>query len=454
MAAPTPPPQQQQDALLALNLLSQINKLNLKAFSAKSKKALIFTILNDTVQAVRYDRAVLLSFEGNSPTILGVSGQSSFESRADLARRWTALVKDLQDIGKPQILTQDSFSKEKRLWLETAEASPKPNVLWMPIVAEGKQHLGLWLERWNNGAWANQEGEILGFLMQAYGLAWDKFIPKFNFKFLKNPRLWIVASIITLALLSIRIPLRVVAPCEVVPKDPILITAPLEDIVAKIEVKPGEKVKKDDILFEYDKRVATESLRAAIQQTEVAQRDLNRAKTLGLSDDKALTEISVLAAKLKKEQVNLSLAKYRFSQLTVKAPNDGTVMIEDPDTWRGKPVQVGEKIMMLINPNKTKIRIWIPESDNVALDPKRNIRVILNIDPEKTREAKLLYISNAGTISDKHLPSFIAEADWIEQPTDVKPGLKGTAVLYGENISLFYWIIRKPWSYFRNFTGF
>ena len=79
-------PQQQKDILAAVNLLSLINKHNLKTFHVKTRKALIFHILNDTVQVVRYDRAVLWSFEGDSPTILGVSGQSSFNPKREFGK--------------------------------------------------------------------------------------------------------------------------------------------------------------------------------------------------------------------------------------------------------------------------------------------------------------------------------------------------------------------------------
>lgn len=450
----TPPNPQQKDVIAAINMLSVINKLNLKVFSAKSKKALIFIILNDTIHAIRYNRATLWSFDGATPKLLGVSGQSTFDSGSQLVKNLNTLVGDLQDVGKIQVLNQDSFSKEKRLWVEYAEDTTKPSVLWMPIATEEKQHLGLWLERWEGGTWANQEAEILNFLMQAYAIAWEKFLPRFKFTFLKNRRVIFTCLVIALALLSLRVPLRVVAPCEVVPKDPILITAPLEEIVREIKVKPGQSVKTDDILFEYDKRVATENLRSAQKSTEAALRDLQRAETLGLKDEKSLSEVGTLAAKYKKEQVNLDLAKYRFSQLTVKAPDNGIVLMQDPDEWRGKPTHIGEKIMTLANTDKTKVRIWIPESDNVELIKDRTIKVILNVDPEKTREAKLLFISNVSTLNEKHLPSFVAEADWLEQPKDVKPGLKGSAILYGHDVSVFYWIIRKPWGYFRSYLGF
>ena len=88
------------------------------------------------------------------------------------------------------------------------------------------------------------------------------------------------------------------------------------------------------------------------------------------------------------------------------------------------------------------------------LDREKTIKIILNIDPTNGRQAKLLYIANASIVNDKHVPSFVAEAEWVDGGgKDVKMGLKGTAILYGQNVSVFYWIMRKPWAYFRNLIG-
>ena len=157
----------------------------------------------------------------------------------------------------------------------------------MPIFTDDKLHIGLWLERWEGKDWNPQEVEIVNFVSQAYGIAWERFLPKYTTRMLKNRKLLLTALLLSMAILAWRVPLRVVAPCEVVPKNPILITAPLEDIIAEVVVKPGQHVAKNEPLFEYDKRVALENLKAAEEQVRVAQLDLNRAKTVSFKDEKA-----------------------------------------------------------------------------------------------------------------------------------------------------------------------
>jgi multidrug resistance efflux pump len=252
----------------------------------------------------------------------------------------------------------------------------------------------------------------------------------------------------------VRVPLRIAAPCEVVPQDPTVVTAPLEGIIQEIVVKPGEQVKKDQLLVDYDKQVPLQSLRAAKKQVQMGQAEVNRAETLGLTDPKALIELGLLKIKLQKDKVALDLAEYQNSQLDIKAPVNGVVIMDSPEDWRGRPVKVGEKIMMLGSPDNTKVRLWIPESDNIPLDFNTPIKVFLNISPTYTYSAKLNYIANETTLHENYIPSFVADATWEKQPEEVKLGLKGTAVLYGERVSVIYFLLRKPWLTVRNFFGY
>ena len=131
----------------------------------------------------------------------------------------------------------------------------------------------------------------------------------------------------------------------------------------------------------------------------------------------------------------------------------GVVSLDNPDDWSGKPVQVGEKIMIISDPANTKVRIWIPEKDNLVFNKEIPVKVFLNPTPEESFDASLLFISQEIKISTNQIPSFVAEAEWVDESHDIKLGLKGSAILYGERVSLFYYFIRKPIITFRAFVG-
>lgn len=437
-----------------------INKLMLKAFSAKSRDNLKFIILNDTVHILPYDRAVLFELDGHTAKLSGISGQVQVKANGELQEDWKKLINSLLELNKPQRLTNDSFKPEVLDLWKKYNAHTHPTIFWFPMQADGKPTIGLMAETWAASEKTPPTPEALDvintLLLPAYSIAWTKFD---RIKFIKNIPLnraqWALFGIaLLLSLFIIRIPLRVVAPAEVVPKDPYIIAAPLEGIIDEIVVTPGQEVTKGDALVEYDKRVPLQELKVAQKEVEINQAEVNRAMTLGLRDKTALSELKGLTLKLDKAKVSLDLAQYHATQLTIPAPDHGIVMLDNPEEWRGKPVRVGEKILSLSNPTKTKVRIWIPESDNIILNSDKPIKVYLNVNPEIGYEARIIYIANESTVSEKHVPSFIADADWEEQPENTKLGLKGTAILYGEKVSLFYYIIRRPLAALRHLIGF
>lgn len=262
-----------------------------------------------------------------------------------------------------------------------------------------------------------------------------------------------ILAVLLLSLLLIKVPLRVVAPAEVVPKKPIVVAAPIEGIIDEVLVQPGQYVQKGTTIVEYDKTVYAQELKAAKKEVQIAQEELNRALTLGLSDEKSQSEISELQLKLDKAKIRQKLVEVQVGKLSIKAPVNGVAILQNPEEWRGKPVRVGEKIVILGDPEKTQLKAWIPEGDNLPIDINEPINVHLNIAPEKTLHAKLTFIANESVLSDAQVPSFVAEAEWEDKDPEVRLGLKGTAILYGEKVTLLYYLLRKPISSFRRMTG-
>ena len=434
---------QQQEMTRTVQLLAAINQLTLKAFKASNKQALYFIILNDTVPVVHYDRATLWKIEKRSkPELLGISGQASMSKTTDLSKRWHSIASAIKEPEKPQEISHPDLP-------------PDTSAMWMPIFAYEEAALGLWLERWNGVKWRSDEIEVLKFLLIGYGAAYEKFYHKYSFKRIvtKKPIPYLVGAALFL-LMFLRVPLRIVAPCEVVPKDPVVIAAPLEGIIGTVLVRPGQEVEEGQLLFEYDKRVPLQDLKVAAKKVEIIRAEMDRATAEAQKDKKALAELGIVALKLKKEQLELELAEFRASQLNVYAPVVGVAMLDAPEEWEGKPVKMGEKILLVANPLETRVRMWIPEDDNIILNPNEPVKIILNVMPEKTLQAKMIYIASYTHVTEKAVPSFVAEADWLQDEPEAKLGLKGSAILYGEKVSLFYWIVRKPWIYIRRYAGF
>lgn len=437
----------------AVEILATLNRLSLNACASKDRDALIFQILNETVRVLLYDRATLWKFQDEKFSLLGISGQSKFKEDTELASNWKVLVNDIKSPHTPQVISEQSFKESEDTWIHMHQAEGGTQVLWIPIFSKEQLSLGIWCERWSNQEWKKDEIDLLNFLAQAYGIAWEKYMPRFSWRKLLERNVVFLSLLTLAALFLIHIPLRIVAPCEVIPKDPIMITAPLEGIIEEVLVKPGQAVAEDHLLFTYDKRVALQELKVSQKQLQIAYSEFIRATTLAFEEAETLSQIAILDLKLQKERVHLDFAKYQVSKLEVKSPEAGVVMLENPDIWRGKPVRIGELVMGISDPMRTKIRIWIPEDDNVVLDPKKRLKIFLNVRPETSLAANISYISSYAKMNDHGVSSFISEAEWDKDFKGVKLGLKGSAILYGGDVTLFYWLLRRPWSSFRRYMG-
>lgn len=444
----------------AVQALGLAQKLTLKAVGAKDLQSLIFIILNDTYHFFPYDRAVLWRLKNQKAEMLGVSGQATFTTSSELVNNWKSLLNALPNPGQEKILTAEDFPQHQSEWNAVQPKTPM-KAMWVPVVSREGETVGLWLERWNEPpeARAMQEnGKMLtDHLIPGYAAAWEQKTSNLWWRQAKdklNRNLLSTLIVMLFALMFlVRIPLRITAPCEVVSEDPFVITAPLEGIIDTLVVLPGQHVIKGDPLFSYDKRVPIQELKVAQKEVDVLQAEANRLMALGVNDNKAVSEMAIAKLKLQKGIVDLEFARYRVSQLTGTSPENGIVIVEKPEDWRGRPVKVGEKILVVSNPDRTKLRIWIPESDSIRFNVERPIKVFLNPDPAHSYAARFTYFSPEISMTDQRIPSFMAEANWEQQPEGLPLGLKGTAVLYGDRVSLFYYIMRKPLMTLRRLTG-
>lgn len=433
-----------------------LHALTLSAFAADSRQNLGFRILNESIKFTSYNRASLWqpSGERKAPLLLGISGTSEVKKRSPLAEEWRQLLGAIPDLKEVQILGAANFPKHEDLWTKHAERTEGLSVLWLPIKSGDHLRGGLWLERWGALTWT--EGEILPLvtLAETYALAWGRFTrgPSWLGKLLKSGSFFLILAVLY-TLVFVRVPLRVIAGCEVIPRDPVVVSAPLPGVVESVRIKPGSLVKKGDLLFSYDKRLTREDLDLAAKRLKITAAELRRAQIQALDDPRARSELRILKRRLDQGKVRLAQVARELVQMDVRAPTAGQTLIESPNEWRGRPVRVGERVMLIVRPGETMVKIWIPEDDNIDFLPNEPLKIVLNVRPEAPLLARLDYIAHNARPNQQGLNSFVAEAKWKRGTVRVKPGLKGTAVLYGKKVAVGYWLFRKPYAAVRRFFG-
>ncbi len=436
----------------AAQLLSVLCNLVIDACRSQARQDLVFKILNSSIHLVQYDRAILWDMETGKPRLMGVSGQPDNNRNTRLAGSLAKLVREIKNPLQAAVFGAEDFKTAGETWQEQAQATQGLSVMWLPITSRQRLVAGLWLERWGEQTWDDNEKKVLGPLADGYGAAWERFAgnPPWHVRLRRKRAHLAIGACLLLAAIYFGLlrtaPLRLVAPCEVVPRDPFVVTAPLDGVIEKVVVNPGERVRPGDLLFVYDSRIATQDLKIARQKVEVIKAQLDRSTAMGFHDKQAQAQVKVLKHRLEQQKLHLQLAEHIFSCLRIRAEVAGVAMIKHPYEWRGKPVRTGERVLTIIDPDKTKVRIWLAQDDNAGLDTTHAIDVFLHANPRQNNHALITYVSPDTSLSPEGIPAFLVEADWAAKPKNVRPGLKGSAVLYGPPTTRTYWLLRKPWS--------
>ena len=426
------------------------DKLDLLLLAGRSRgrDELFFNIVNRTVAACRYDRASLWTI-GRSPKLLAVSGNEPADAKAAFSVGWSRTLGRMKERSKAGILNAERFADPK-LWTERSVKSSGLSAVWQPVPGH---KAALLFERWGGEVFSPAEAEELGRMALAYSLVW-RAPRRVNMGWIVRTVMWVVVlAAMAGALAYVRLPLRVVANCEVTARSPRLVSAPMDGVVDEVLVAPGQRVKAGDRIALYDSRLMEEELKISRRQVAVVEAELASARARGFSEARFRGETSLLEARLEQELARLEALEVRFSRRVVTAPVDGMVQLDDARAWRGRPVSTGQAILWLVDPDDTRVTLWLPQDDRIDFDMTRPINVHLHAMGGESREADLTYMSTFAQPTPDGGYAFPAEAEWRGDDRSPPLGLRGTASIYGKEASLGYWLFRRPLAWARRWLG-
>lgn len=352
-----------------------------------------------------------------------------------------------------QLSVKSEFSTDSILNVELLKAYSKdfpPFFAYVPLSYMNKGQIiigGLLLFRYR--AFTKAEITILNLLADASTQAmlafWGRKRHSRRNKF--SPKM--IAIVIIFALLPIslliKVPLNIVAPFEVIPKDAQVVSAPYTGVIEKILVKPGQTVKPGDLLVEYDVSELSREAENMAASVALDRARLSTILTQGANDPKQRSELPVLQARLELTQSNLELAKVKLSNAVIKSNIHGIVILDRPSSWMRKPVQAGEEILTVIKPEETKIRVEVSSKDVIELDQTKPLKLSYDQNPLGLEYARISHVEFEPFVNVKGVLSYAVYADRQSQLTyTARVGERGTARVFGDPVTLLYQLLRKP----------
>jgi hypothetical protein len=111
--------------------------------------------------------------------------------------------------------------------------------------------------------------------------------------------------------------------------------------------------------------------------------------------------------------------------------------------------------MLVADPSLVGVTVYLPPEDAVELNAGAELDVYLNINPLSSLKARITQTSYEATVLPDNTLAYTVKASFSRGDAGELPriGQRGTAKVYGETVSLGYYLLRKPILLLRKSVG-
>jgi len=440
------------DTLKRLSILLQLGRRAKKA----SEDELGFCIVNETRILIPYRQAVLFTWGGGSLQVTAVSGLAVLDSSspfiqwlAGLAakrladdRAWASATITAADCGMEDTLMRSAWAD----WL------PREGY-WLPLLGPQDRPQGV-LALFREEVWSTAEQHVLSYLADSYGQALAAFSPPpHKAWFGKVRRRWKIMAVV-LILLSLY-PLResALAPAEVTASHPQLVRSPLDGVISHLAVRPNQEVKKGQELARLDDAQLSSRLAVAQKTLEMARAEYSQLLQLALANPEAKARLPLLKGRIDQLVAEAAYVEDLFRRTVIVSQSDGVAVFDDPNAWLGRPVALGEKIMLVADQNQVELTILLPMNETLPVRLGGDVLFFPNTSPSSPRRVTLNHVSYQASEPVGDSLAFILRGSFDEGSGLPRLGMRGTAKVYGPRMPLVGIALRHPIRVARQWLG-
>ena len=265
-------------------------------------------------------------------------------------------------------------------------------------------------------------------------------------------RRWLLIALLVIVLFPVR--QSALAPAEIVAMSASVVASPLDGVVKQIHVRPNQPVKAGERLFSLDDTTLRNRLEVAQKSMAVADAELAAMTQKSFDAPQSKGELAALTGRAYERRAELAAIQAQLARIDIHAAADGVAVFGDPDDWLGRPVAVGERIMLLADPATPGILVHLPVADAINLDIGAPVRMFLSVKPLSPLDARLVETSYQAVVSPINgVASYRLRAQLEEASPHARIGLRGTAKLYGGWVVFGYYVLRRPLASLREWTG-
>ncbi len=439
--------------------LDALLNLDLRSVKAISTADLSFIIVNETISLTPYRQAAFFTVSpAGELELFTASGLVSVAEDSPYAIWLSSFIKTISKIvPKEPGCHKLDFPEAPEGFKDGWEEWLPEHLLFSYLFSQSGAHQGMVMYA-REEPWLSHEIEKLDRIHEIYGSCLG-FLSEAKVPFIKRLRGWLSKAVSYWALiaifvgLSIPIRLSVLAPGEIIALNAFAVAAPQDGVISKVHVQPNSVVKVGDLLFSLDNTTVTSKMEVAEKALSVARANALNAQQRAFNDLKSKGEIASAIGRVREKEAELASLKALMARVEVRAEREGLVIYGDPNDWIGRPVQTGERVMQLANPNDAGLLVWLPVHEALNLDIGAPMRLFLHIDPLNPLPASLLQTSFQPVMSPEGVSAYRIKGKFEEDVEKPRIGLRGTVRISGKWATLGYYIFRRPVTAVREWTG-
>ena len=245
----------------------------------------------------------------------------------------------------------------------------------------------------------------------------------------------------------------IIAEGEITARSPSIVSTSVQGVIKEVLVRPNQRVNEGQVLVRLDSTEYEHKKNTIHKELDLANERLRKAMQEALGKQSRKNVLAELKSEVSLKKLELAYLEDVGVRMELKAGRDGIVLFGSPKDWVGRAVNAGEKIMELAAGDDKQFEIWVAANDAIELDRDSAVKFFPDANPLESVEGSVETVSFFATNSEEGVMSYRVLGNIGEDSETTRLGMKGTARIYGEKVSLAYFLFRKPLSAVRQTAG-
>ncbi len=177
------------------------------------------------------------------------------------------------------------------------------------------------------------------------------------------------------------------------PNQGAMLSAETSGVVSRVLVTSGQRVKKGDLLVEFDSSVEIANLRASEAQLPNAKANLERYRNLIASNSASKAEFDNAQSTYNQLLANIEALRATIKRRQIYAPFSGLAGIVNVNV--GQYITMGTEIVRVENQSSMKVRFTLPQTNLEQISIGQKVTAVIHALPAQTFPAKIVAIDPA-----------------------------------------------------------